>query len=83
MRRTPSINAIAGRRVEKALTINNYGKPAARFSPRANADDGRMECICRNGLDTRDDRPYALDPSVVHCPLSYAYDTCIIRACAY
>ena len=60
MRRTSGINAIAGCRVEKALIINNYGKPEARFSPCAGVDDRRMGCIHQDGVDTRDDRPYAL-----------------------
>lgn len=27
--------------------------------------------------------PFALHPSVVHCPLTYAYDTGVVRAHAY
>ena len=45
---------------EKALIINNHGKPAARFSPRADVDDGRMGCIWQVGLDRGDDCPHAL-----------------------
>ena len=71
--RAPGINAIAGCRVEKALIINNYGKPAARFSPYVGADDGRMRRICWDGRDTRVDCSCA---SSVHCS-SRAY---MIRA---
>ena len=70
MRRTPGINAIAGSRVEKALIINNYGKPAARFSPCVGVDDRRMGCIHLDGVDRGDDRPLytssVLRPSHTH-----------------
>lgn len=72
MRRAPGINAIAGCRVEKALIINNYGKPAARFSPCVGVDDRRMGCIRRDGSIEAMTVPIL--PSVPR-PFAYAYDT--------
>ena len=49
--RAPGINAIAGCRVEKALIINNYGKPAARLFAVCRcgrwADEAYMEGLAR------------------------------------
>ena len=80
MRRMPGINAIAGRRVEKALIINNYGKLAARFSPCVGVDYRRMKCIHWGGVDRGDDRLYAL---IRPSSFTYAYDTGYVRAYTY
>ena len=62
----------------KALTINNYGKPEARFSPCVGANDGRARCICGNGLDTRGDCPLRLvRPSSFACAYDMYICTCI------
>ena len=56
---------MAGCRVEKALFINNHGKPAAMFSPCVGADDGRARRICWDGDATRVDCSFA---SSANCP---------------
>lgn len=73
---------MAGCRVEKALIVNKHGKPAARFSPRADVDDGRMGRIWQVGRDTRDDCPLRL---VRPSSFAYAcaYDAGYVRAYAY
>ena len=83
MRRAPGINAIAGCRVEKAPIINNMAGWRRGFR--------RVQVWMTGGWGVyvgavsieATTVPLALHPSVVHCPLTYAYDTGIARAYAY